>query len=119
MQEVTRSIEVPAGPERVWTALTEPAELSRWLGADVELDVRPGGDGTATAPDGGVRRIAVEDVDPGRALTFHWWPADQDGRTPAEAGASTVAIRIHAVPEGTRVTVTETARMQARAMARV
>jgi len=28
--------------ERVWPAITEPAQLSRWFPAQVELELRPG-----------------------------------------------------------------------------
>jgi uncharacterized protein YndB with AHSA1/START domain len=111
--QVTRTRVLPVSPERIWEAIGSPEQLSRWLGMDVDLDIRPGGEGTARDPDGSLRRIAVEDVEPGRRLTFHWWAAPNraDGAacTPAEAGASTVEIDLEVVEGGTLVRVTETA----------
>ncbi|MGH8903047.1 MAG: SRPBCC family protein [Egibacteraceae bacterium] len=106
---VTRTTALPVELERVWEAICSPERLSRWLGVDVDLDVRPGGEGTARDPDGDVRRMVVEDMEPGRRLAFHWWPCQHPARTPAEAGASTVEIDLEPVEGGTLVRVTETA----------
>ncbi len=108
-QQVTRSVEVSAEPARVWESLTDPSRLGRWLDAEVELDVRPGGEGVVREAGGPVRRVAVEQVDPPGRLVFHWWPADRHGRTPAESGATTVEIAVTPSAAGARVTVTETA----------
>lgn len=110
---VTRTTMLPADPDRVWEVVGSPERLSRWLGVDVDLDVRPGGEGTARDPDGSVRRMVVEDVEPGRRLAFHWWPVapnrEREARTPAEAGASMVEIDLEPAEGGTLVRVTETA----------
>jgi len=109
-QQVTRTVDVPARPEHVWErSVGDAGGLSTWLGGEVELDVRPGGTGTLREPGGTARRLVVEEVTPGERLAFHWWPAEAEGRTPADAGATTVDIRLVPVPDGTRVTVTETA----------
>lgn len=109
-QQVTRTVDVPAEPERVWErSLGDGGALSTWLGGEVELDIRPGGTGTLREPGGAAKRLVVEEVTPGERLAFHWWPAGAEGRTPADAGATTVDIRLVPVPDGTRVTVTETA----------
>ena len=41
---IERVITLPGSPERVWKALTEPAQLARWFGNRVEVDLRVGGD---------------------------------------------------------------------------
>jgi uncharacterized protein YndB with AHSA1/START domain len=105
MPRVTRTAHLPADPARVWEAVRSPDRLSRWLGADVDLDVRPGGEGTAREPGGTVRRLVVEEVEPGTRLTFQWWPADDD--TPGW-DASTVEIDLEPADGGTLVRVTET-----------
>src|ERR671933_1655180 len=51
--EVTREIVVPAPPEEVWEALTEPERLEEWFANEVELDVRPGGGGPLPRGGGG------------------------------------------------------------------
>jgi uncharacterized protein YndB with AHSA1/START domain len=61
--------------ERVWAALTDPKELGSWFPDRVELDVRPGGEGTFTFDmDGGehVAAIVVEAVEPMSRFAF-WW----------------------------------------------
>src|SRR3954468_12874301 len=37
------SITVRADRDRLWAALTDPAELNRWETTDAHLDLRPGG----------------------------------------------------------------------------
>ena len=80
MDRVERRIVLATPREAVWAALTEPARLSAWIGAEVDLDVRAGGRGTARRRDGAMRRIRVETVDPPRLLAFRWWPYEHDGR---------------------------------------
>jgi uncharacterized protein YndB with AHSA1/START domain len=41
---VRREVVVPLTPEEVWPALTEPERMGQWFGADVQLDLRPGGE---------------------------------------------------------------------------
>jgi uncharacterized protein YndB with AHSA1/START domain len=98
--EVRREIVVEAPPEEVWDALTDPDELAEWFANDVELDVRPGGEGTFRWDDGSERRAIVEEVEAERTLAFWWWREDEE--------ATRVAIELDEVPEGTRVVVTET-----------
>lgn len=40
---IERTVEVAAPPERVWRALTDPAELARWQCKRAEMDARLGG----------------------------------------------------------------------------
>lgn len=97
---VTRSVELPAAPDRVWRALEDDDERSAWLGGRSRIDVRPGGSGHAVDEDGIVRCVAVHSVDPGRRLTWRWWPEDGgDG--------ATVEFELEPVGPGTRLTVTE------------
>lgn len=73
--------------ERVWTALTDRAELAHWFPADIEADLRPGGkmrfvfrDGAAPALDG-----EVLEYDPPRVFAYQWdadvfrWELRPDG----------------------------------------
>jgi len=106
MDRVERKLELDASVGDVWVALTRPERLSAWIGADVELDVRPGGRGTARRGDGALRRIRVEAVDPPRRLAFRWWPFERDGGRP---GLGTrVEFLLEETPGGrTRLTVVE------------
>jgi uncharacterized protein YndB with AHSA1/START domain len=100
---VERQVELDAAPDEVWSAVTAPERLSEWLGADVELDVRPGGTGTLVDPDGRRHPVLVEEVVPGRRLGLWWWP-DDDGDGPASA----VTFELEPVEAGrTRLRVIE------------
>jgi uncharacterized protein YndB with AHSA1/START domain len=108
MTAVEREITVPAPPGEVWPALTRADELSAWFGADVALDARPGGRGVFRWPDGTERHAVVEEVEPGRRLSFRWLPFQRTGPGEVVAVPSTrVEITLDAVPEGTRVRVVE------------
>lgn len=79
MDRVERRVVLETSRGEVWAALTEPARLSAWIGAEVELDVRSDGRGIARRADGATRRIRVEVVEPPRRLVFRWWPYEHDG----------------------------------------
>jgi uncharacterized protein YndB with AHSA1/START domain len=93
--EVTREIVFPEAPDDVWEALTDPEQLEEWFANDVELDVRPGGDGVFRWDDGEERHATVLVVEPGTRLVLDW---DDDGE---------VEFTIEEVEEGTRLLVRE------------
>ena len=99
--EVTREIVLPAAPDEVWEALTDPERLSEWFANDVELDARPGGRGVFRWDDGETRHATVDDVVPGERLGFAW--TDGDG------AESHVTIALEEAEQGTRLRVVETA----------
>jgi uncharacterized protein YndB with AHSA1/START domain len=83
---VTRSVEVEADTDDVWSTVSDSESRALWLDDD---DARS-------------REIRVDEVDDGRRLVWTWWrPGD-------EPGASTVEIVLAPTVGGTRVTVTET-----------
>jgi|SRR5918994_7295184 uncharacterized protein YndB with AHSA1/START domain len=83
---VTRTVEVEADADEVWSAISDPDLRSRWLDDD---DARS-------------RELRLDEVDDGRRLVWTWWRPDDD------LGASTVEIVLAPTPGGTRVVVTET-----------
>lgn len=93
--EVKREIVLPAEPDEVWSALTEPERLEEWFANDVQLEPEPGGAGIFRWDDGEERHAVVEEVVPGRRFAFTW-------------DESHVAIELEQVDDGTRVVVTET-----------
>src|SRR3954447_9365384 len=76
---VARDITIDGDPDEVWEALNAPELLAEWLGDD----------GLAL----------VEEAEPSERLVLWLCEADEPG--------SRVELRLVAVPEGTRVTVTE------------
>jgi uncharacterized protein YndB with AHSA1/START domain len=74
-------------PEKVWRALTTPADLAQWFPAEVRLDLRQGGDvrfvfAGGEAPEG---KGVITDLDPPHLLAFTWedshlrWELRPDG----------------------------------------
>jgi uncharacterized protein YndB with AHSA1/START domain len=76
---VARDITIDGDPDEVWEALTDPELMAEWLGAE--------------------REAVLEEAERGERLVFWWWEEDEPG--------SRVELRLVAVPDGTRVTVTE------------
>lgn len=99
---VTRTVSVATSIEEAWRLLIDDDELSAWFGADVTLDVRPGGTSRFVTPDGTVRTGVVDTVEPLRRLGFAWWDADDPD------AASAVQLSLEETAGQVTVTVTET-----------
>lgn len=69
---IEKVIDFQASPAAVWSAISEPEELSRWFGHRTELDLRPGGNGAMIWDDHGRYAVRVEEVDPPRRLVWSW-----------------------------------------------
>ena len=100
--EVTRSVDVEVGADRVWELLADPELRGAWLDDDDAAD----------------RELRIDEARPGESLTWTWWRPDD------EAGASQVAVVLTELDSGgTRVAVTErlvaAPRLHASASARV
>jgi uncharacterized protein YndB with AHSA1/START domain len=76
---VARDITIQGDPDEVWEALTDPELMAEWLGSE--------------------REAVLEEAERAHRLVFWWWEEDEPG--------SRVELRLVAVPDGTRVTVTE------------
>lgn len=105
--EVTVRRTFAASPERIFTALTNPAELVRWWGprgirtSEVELDLRPGGRCRWVMHPGGttaVLRGSVVEVAPPHLLSMtNQWDGD-DAET-------LVTFRLTATGDGTELEI--------------
>jgi uncharacterized protein YndB with AHSA1/START domain len=76
---VARDITIDGDPDEVWEALNDPELLAEWLGEDGQA--------------------LVEESEPSERLVLWLYEDDEPG--------SRVELRLVAVPDGTRVTVTE------------
>ena len=93
---IRKEIVLPADPDEVWDALTEPDRLEDWFANDVELDLRPGGGARFRWSNGEERHATVTEIEPGERLVFEW---EEDGE---------VEFTLADEDEGTRLVVTET-----------
>ncbi|MDQ6617663.1 MAG: SRPBCC domain-containing protein [Actinomycetota bacterium] len=99
---LVRQVVIPASPEELWDALTEPDAVSAWFGSRVEWDLRPGGHARFVDDDGTIRGGVIDAVRPRRHLRFRWWPEDE-----RQDGGSQVSYDLEPEEDGTRLTVTE------------
>src|SRR5215831_11600184 len=110
---ILASVEVAAGAERVFRALTDPKELARWWGSseayradEWTADFRVGGRWRARGRNVDGRSFRVEgeflEIDPPRKVVQSWKP-DWDG-----GNVTTVTFRLDPIAGGTRVTVKHT-----------
>ena len=98
-QTVSRHVDLEAQVDEVWEALVGDEERGRWMGGDTELSAEPGGRGFIVDDDGRRREVLVEQVEPGRRLSFDWWTEDD--------APSHVEFVLVPIPTGTRLTVIE------------
>ena len=102
---IERELILPPPPERVWTALTRPDQLSAWFGTQATIDLRPGGevifrwDGS-TGPRGAARGV-IEAVEPPHRFAFRWQPS------PDAVEMTRVEFTLEPHPEGTRLRLVE------------
>ena len=91
---------INASPQRVFRALTEPAELERWFVQKAELDVRPGGAiRLEWAPDA-VEVGTILVLDPPHRLSYSWHAL--------EPSPTTITFELTAENEGIRLRLTHT-----------
>lgn len=71
--ELLKTLVINASPERVWRAITDPAELARWFPDEkADVDVRPGGAGHWVWADHGSFAVRFEVVEPPERLVWSW-----------------------------------------------
>jgi len=111
-ENIVGEVEIAAPPELVYAALTDPAELAAWWGAedryrtfDWVSDLRVGGQRSCKTENkmtGQMSRVKGEylEVDPPRVLAFTWEPGWENVQP------TVVRIDLAAIPSGTRLLLT-------------
>lgn len=111
-ENIVGEVEIAAPPERVYAALTDPAELGAWWGSeeayrtfDWESDLRVGGKRSCKAQNrasGIVSSVKGEyiEIDPPRVLAFTWEPSWE------KVQPTVVRIELTAIASGTRLLLT-------------
>ena len=82
---IERTVTVPASPDRVWEAITDPAEMEAWLGGRLDWTLEEGGPLRFVGDGGEDREGRVEEVEPRRRLRFLWWDRPADPSSPGSA----------------------------------
>ena len=111
-ENIVGEVEIAAAPERVYSALTDPAELAAWWGAednyrtfDWECNLRVGGKWSCRAENlkSGLLTTVKGDyleVDPPRVLAFTWEPSWE------QVPPTVVRIELTPTAAGTRLFLT-------------
>ena len=109
---IEREVVIDAPAEVVWRTITEPDQIALWFADRVQVDLRPGGEGTLVfqgraTGDEVTAAIAVAAVEPPHRFAFRWGHAVGEV---ADAGNSVlVEFTLHAEgAERTRLRVAET-----------
>ncbi|HEX4865962.1 MAG TPA: SRPBCC domain-containing protein [Acidimicrobiales bacterium] len=98
---IRRQLVIPASPELLWSALTDPEQLQGWFGGVFEWELAGGSPLRFRGDDGESRHGVIDALREGRYLRFTWWPEGQ----PDEA--SEVSYLIEPDEGGVRLTVQE------------
>jgi uncharacterized protein YndB with AHSA1/START domain len=86
---IRRTLELRAPIERVWRALTEAAELARWLPQATDLGPGAGSEGWFDWGELGRYAVRVESVDPPTHVVWRW---AREADTPIDAAAQSTTV---------------------------
>ncbi|MBI3578886.1 MAG: SRPBCC domain-containing protein [Ignavibacteriales bacterium] len=94
---IKMTIELPASPDEVFAALTEPKLITRWCGQKGKAEAKVGG--KFEMFDGWVKGKVVESK-PGKALSYTWQPTDWEKKI-----ESVVKYTLTKSKKGTKITL--------------
>lgn len=105
---ITREMILAFPIERVWTAITDPAEVRQWFGDQSDYEVREGGEGVHQWGDN-AHRMRIVALDPPHRYVYRWVVEQYDNlETPFDEMQTTqVEYLLESIPEGTRLSLTE------------
>jgi uncharacterized protein YndB with AHSA1/START domain len=119
---ITKTALLAAPLERVWRAISDAQQFGTWFGAAFDGPFVPGarlsGRIVPTQVDADVAKmqephagtkfeVFVERVEPMRLLSFRWHPYGVEAKDFTVESTTTVEFELTPVPEGIRLTITE------------
>lgn len=108
---VRRTVAINAPIDRVWTAITDAAQIARWFGQAAVLDEVAVGAGGVFSFDGhGDFPVIIEELDPPRLIAYRWSNYDGKAVDPVDVDLSrSTVFRFTLEPRagGTQLTVVE------------
>ena len=107
---IRKTIVLHAPRSKVWRALTDSRQFGEWFRARIEGPFVAGqrAEGAITYPGYEHLRfqVTVEQMEPERLFSWRWQPGGDPDVDPAEP-TTLVVFELDEVPEGTRLTITE------------
>jgi uncharacterized protein YndB with AHSA1/START domain len=113
LTRIDRTIEIKAAPDRVWRALTNPAELSAWFQVTIEGEIAPGQEVWMTSSHAGCAgqrfRVRFVEMTPPVRFVWQWNPGAVDPNIDySREPRTTVTFTLEPSATGTRLSVAET-----------
>ncbi|MEZ5219307.1 MAG: SRPBCC family protein [Ilumatobacteraceae bacterium] len=96
-----RRLDLDLSPDELWELVGDGDRWPDWLVHESEVEVAPGSGGQVVDDEGIERTVELDEVVPGEAVRFRWWPSD----SPAEE--SSVELVVAPWGDGSRLTVRE------------
>jgi uncharacterized protein YndB with AHSA1/START domain len=108
--QIQKTVVLRAPRSRVWRALTDSAQFGEWFQARPEGPFTAGrrvrGPITYPGYEHLTFEVTVEQMEPERLFSWRWQPGGDPDIDPAEP-TTLVVFELEEIPEGTRLTVTE------------
>ncbi|MEM9357159.1 MAG: SRPBCC family protein [Pseudomonadota bacterium] len=109
--KIVKVVELRAPLARVWNALTDHMEFGHWFRVDLDQRFQVGSKSTGqmTYPGHeGVPWVAyIDRMEPERLFTFRWYDSDDGLGKDDDQPALLVEFQLVEIPNGTRLTITE------------
>ena len=110
---IDRTIEINAPPQRVWQALTDPAELSAWFKVIIEGRIAAGSEvqmiSTHAGYEGQRFKVWFVELTPPKRLVWQWYPGEVEATVDYSREArTTVTFVLEPSGGGTRLILSET-----------
>ena len=97
-------VEIGADPESVWPLLTDETKMTMWIGVEVALDAKPGGDWRIDFNGNDIAGGKYVEVVPHSRVLLSWGWEGEDN--PVPVGSSTVEFTLEAEGSKTRLRLT-------------
>ena len=112
MLKIERSVVLKAPRSRVWKALTQASQFSKWFGVEMNGEFEPGAKLTLVTTMEEYKGIRfplwVERMEPERLISWRWHPGSAMPEVPDPAQMTEVVFTLEEIAGGTKLTVEET-----------
>ncbi|HTS26524.1 MAG TPA: SRPBCC family protein [Bryobacteraceae bacterium] len=113
LSRIEKRILLRAPRERVWRAIADAAEFSKWFQVELDRGFEPGARVRMACTQPGyedmVGYLVIEKMEPGRLLSWRWHPGAPDPKVDYSKEPTTlVEFRLEDAEGGTLLTVRET-----------
>src|SRR6476620_8001862 len=102
---IERELVINAPATRVWAAITESDQVTKWLGDFAEIDLRPGGRMVFGWSAHGRFNAVIDEVEPTSRLVYRW--TTEAGAEVTDGNSTRVEYTLASEGAGTRLRLVE------------